>query len=336
MSDRDGATEGVRPHDVVLTDGDVRLRPFTEDDWDVVAPWVTDPRVLRFSDFVEERSLAEIQGIYRGVSRAAELFVIERNGVAVGDGWLQEMNLPRITAAFPGQRTSRIDLQLAHGAWGRGVGSKAIRLMTRHAFDRGDDLVFAVGIGDFNERSRRAFLRCRYVPWRRVPQPDRGPDASGYDLVCRRAFFFGSAPVQDHPGEDRIRAGASPYGAAIVVYRRARQLEVLVLHRSARGPESDGDWAWTPPAGARFPAEPIDECAARELHEEVGLELDMTPVGIDDAGWFVYLAEAPPDVAITLDAEHDRYEWVSVPEAVERCLPATVATSVERALSGLP
>ena len=85
----------------------------------------------------------------------------------------------------------------------------------------------------------------------------------------------------------------------------------------------------------RFPAEPIDECAARELHEEVGLDLEMVPVGIDDSGWFVYLAEAPPDVAITLDAEHDRYEWVSVPDAVERCLPATVATSIRRALSGL-
>ena len=151
-------------HDVLLADGVLLLRPFTEGDWGLVAPWVTDARVLRFTDCVGERPMAEVQGIYRGVSQRAELFVIERDGVAVGDGWLQEMNSPRIIGAFPGLRISRIDLQLAPEVWGQGVGSRAIRLMTGRAFDRGDDLVFGVDIADFNERSRRAFLRCGYVP----------------------------------------------------------------------------------------------------------------------------------------------------------------------------
>lgn len=202
---------GLRKHDVVLVDGDVRLRPFTEDDWRVIAPWATDPRVLRFSDFVERRTMAEIQGIYHGVSRTAELFVIERAGVPVGDGWLQEMNLARITSAFAGKRTSRIDLQLAYEVWGQGIGSRAIRLLTAHAFARGDDLVFGVDIGDFNERSRRAFLRSRFEPWRQVPQPHRGAGAFGYDLVCRPAHFYGTAPVEDNPGADPVRAGDPSY-----------------------------------------------------------------------------------------------------------------------------
>jgi 8-oxo-dGTP pyrophosphatase MutT (NUDIX family) len=291
---------------------------------------------LRFSDCAEERSMGEIQGIYRGVSHAAELFVIERDGVAVGDGWLQDMNLPRITRAFPGLRTSRIDLQLAHDVWGQGVGAGAIRLMTGRAFDRGDDLVFGVDISDFNERSRRAFLRCGYVPWRRVPQPWSGHDSFGYDLVCRPALFYGHAAVQEHPGPDRIRAGDRPFGATVVVWRRvARDNEVLILHRTRGGPDSEGDWAWTPPAGARFPAEPIADCAARELHEEVGLDLHLLPVGTDEAGWSTYLAEAPPDVVITLDPEHDRYEWVPVAIAANRCLPATVSASISRAITML-
>ena len=57
----------------------------------------------------------------------------------------------------------------------------------------------------------------------------------------------------------------------MVVYRRPA-IEVLVLHRT--GSAIKGDWAWTPP-GAPFPAEPIEHCAARELHEEVGLDLDL-------------------------------------------------------------
>lgn len=256
---------------------------------------------------MDERSIAEIQGIYRAVSQAAEVFVIERDGVAVGDGWLQEMNLPRITGAFPGLRTSRIDLQLAHDVWGQGIGSGAIRVMTERAFDRGDDLVFGLDISDFNERSRRAFLHCGYVPWRRVPQPWRDHEAFGSDLVCRPAMFYGTAPVQEHPGADRIRAADRPYGATVVVCRRVvSELEMLVLHRARAGPDDEGDWAWTPPAGARFPAEPVTDCAARELHEEVGLDLDLVPVGTDEAGWSTYVAEAPADVVITLDGEHDR------------------------------
>lgn len=54
-------------------------------------PWNTDPRVLWFSegDYVQERSVAEVQGIYRGVSRTADVFLIEHGGIAVGDGWVQ-------------------------------------------------------------------------------------------------------------------------------------------------------------------------------------------------------------------------------------------------------
>ncbi len=96
-------TEVLRTHDVVLVDGAVRLRPFTEDDWDVIAPWATDPRLLRYSDYVDERSMDELRGIYRGVSQAAELFVIECDGVSVGDGWLQEMNLVCRPAHFYGR-----------------------------------------------------------------------------------------------------------------------------------------------------------------------------------------------------------------------------------------
>jgi hypothetical protein len=100
--------------------------------------------VLWFSegDFVEKRSMIEVQGTYRGVSQAADVFVIESVGVAVGDGWVQAKNLPRVTTAFPGLRTSRVDLQLSHDVWGLGLGTRVMRLLTGHAFGRGDDVVF--------------------------------------------------------------------------------------------------------------------------------------------------------------------------------------------------
>ena len=91
----------------------------------------------------------------------------------------------------------------------------------------------------------------------------------------------------------------------------------------------EGDWAWTSPAGARQPGEAPSAAARRELLEEVGLELPLTgPLAhlTDDVALFA--AEAPADAEIVLDAEHDRYEWVTLEEGVRRCLPAVVGKAL--------
>ena len=323
----------LREHGVVLRDGVLELRPFTESDWHVAASWLTDERVLWFSegDDVPDRPLAETQSIYRAVSQAADIFLILDRGTPIGDGWVQRMNLARIIDRF-GDNTARIDLQLAVDSWGRGIGTRAIRSLTAHAFERGFDLAFGVDIGDYNERSRQAFLRARYVPWRRVKTPGAPKGRLVHDLICRPEHFYGRAPVIEHPGPDRIRAGDEPYGATVVVVRRSPDLEVLLLHRAAAAPDFDGDWAWTPPAGARFPAEPIDECAARELHEEAGLDVQPNPVD-PTTDWALYAVEVAPGSVIELDEEHDRYEWVPAADAARRCLPSVVRTDVQAALA---
>jgi 8-oxo-dGTP pyrophosphatase MutT (NUDIX family) len=113
-----------------------------------------------------------------------------------------------------------------------------------------------------------------------------------------------------------------PFGATIVVFRRAADgPELLLLHRAHHGPEYEGDWAWTPPAGSRLPGEPIEACARRELLEETGLALDLTPTECGTAEWCLYLAEATLDADVLLDAEHDRYEWVACSVAFDRCRP---------------
>jgi 8-oxo-dGTP pyrophosphatase MutT (NUDIX family) len=119
-------------------------------------------------------------------------------------------------------------------------------------------------------------------------------------------------------------AADKPHGAAVAVWReRGGTREWLLLHRAHHGPDYEGDWAWTSPTGARLPGEQVDDCAARELREETGLELPLTRVGGDE--WALYVAEAPPHAEVTLDPEHDRYEWLPYEEAVDRCLPAVAA-----------
>ncbi len=114
-----------------------------------------------------------------------------------------------------------------------------------------------------------------------------------------------------------------PHGATVMVLRRdAGNVDYLILHRAQAVGDAD-DWAWGPPAGARLPGEDVDACAGRELREATGLSLRLRPI-IDDPSWASFWAEAPISAEIKLSIEHDRYDWVSLEEAVRRCQPAIV------------
>jgi len=130
-----------------------------------------------------------------------------------------------------------------------------------------------------------------------------------------------------------------PYAACVVVWRHGpRGREFLLLHRvHAGGPEHHGDWAWTPPSGARLPGEAPDETARRELREETGLALLPTPVPgaavSEDVA--LYVADAPPDVEVVLDDEHDGFVWLPLEEAVQKCLPAEVGAGIRNVAAWL-
>ena len=82
--------------------------------------------------------------------------------------------------------------------WGRGLGSEAVALLVRFAFeDQGADAVFASDVADYNERSRRTFERLGFEPYAESPQPQPQPQPQSpgakarvtYDLILRREAF---------------------------------------------------------------------------------------------------------------------------------------------------
>ncbi len=116
-----------------------------------------------------------------------------------------------------------------------------------------------------------------------------------------------------------------PYGAAVVVYRRAGAgVEFLLLQRSPRDPAFAAAWAWGPPSGGRHPAKPLDRCAARELCEETVLRLPVRPTGAAALEWTVYRAEAPRGAGVAFAAEHDEYRWLPLAQALALATPAAV------------
>src|SRR6266542_2869142 len=123
------------------------------------------------------------------------------------------------------------------------------------------------------------------------------PSTAAWSSVLRMERTWDGLPV----------APEKPFASCVVVWRDGtRGREYLLLHRHHEGPEYEGDWAWTPPSGARQPRETPDEVA-------------------------LYVARAPSDAQIVLDVEHDRFEWLPRDEAVGRCLPARVGACITRA-----
>ena len=184
------AFQQIRPHDVMLSEGRVVLRPMTEADWPLLMMLNNDPEVLYYAegDDVASRSLDEVQAIYRHVSQAAFCFVIEHDGAAVGDCWLQQLNLERLRERFPGLDCRRIDLEIEPASWGLGIGGAALRLLVEFAFGReGADAVFACDVADYNGASRRLFERAGFTLFAATDQPPGAKARFTYDLVRLRA-----------------------------------------------------------------------------------------------------------------------------------------------------
>jgi dATP pyrophosphohydrolase len=99
---------------------------------------------------------------------------------------------------------------------------------------------------------------------------------------------------------------------------------LILRRRAAAGP----DWLWTCPSGVRESGESVDACARRELLEETGLSLEPHPTPCGREEWAVYVAEAPADAEVRLDAEHDDFEWLPLDQALARCKPEVVADGI--------
>jgi RimJ/RimL family protein N-acetyltransferase len=200
--------ERLRTHAVTLTGYRVVLRPMTEADWPMVERLNNDPRLAFYTedDDWQPYTLGRLQQIYRGISQNALMFVIEHGGRAVGECWLQRMNVPRILAEFPGKDVRRIDLAIGEPAlWGRGLGAEAIRLLVGLAFEREGADALVCFCGGHNPRSRRAFEKAGLRVRRTVPRPGGGKTAFGYDLLLTRQEYAqaggagGAPPAEELP-----------------------------------------------------------------------------------------------------------------------------------------
>jgi RimJ/RimL family protein N-acetyltransferase len=82
-----------------------------------------------------------------------------------------------------------VDLQLDRSWWGKGIGTRAIRLLTAHGFGHGADLIFAVDVASDNFGSQGAFQTNGYELWGQVEQPAGAKVPYRFDFLCHRGTF---------------------------------------------------------------------------------------------------------------------------------------------------
>ena len=181
----------LREHTVTVREGRILLRPLTEDDWETLLRWNSDPEVLFYAegDDVSTHTLEEVQHIYRSVSRTAFSFMIEVDGRPVGECQLQQMNLRRVLDRYPERDCRRIDIMLGEKqVWGQGIGTAAVGLLTRFGFEQERaDAIFGCDIADYNPRSRRAFEKIGFILDAEYAEPPGRKARAHVDLVLTRA-----------------------------------------------------------------------------------------------------------------------------------------------------
>ena len=179
----------LNEHNITLHGEQVVLRPMTENDWDILVRWNSDPEILYFSEGgdVESYDLEDVQGIYRWVSQNAFCFIIEFNDQPIGECWLQRMNIERLLEKYPRKDCRRIDLMIGEKRlWGCGLGTDTIRTLTRFGLEEeGADMIFGL-VGDYNLRSVGAFKKAGYEVDAEVEEPPGEKAKFSYDLVIRR------------------------------------------------------------------------------------------------------------------------------------------------------
>ncbi len=153
----------IQSHNVTLHGGNDRykitLRPLSDEHLPYLYKWNGDPEVLYWTegDNVESYPPEVIHQIYGGSLENILYFLIEVNGEAVGECWLQKMNLPDVKAMHEeGTDVRRIDVSIGEKSyWGQGIGTLFVGMLITYAFECEHVDVLHCICEDYNIRSRR-------------------------------------------------------------------------------------------------------------------------------------------------------------------------------------
>ena len=190
----------IQSHGVTLRgENGLVLRPLCDDHLPLLYRWNSDPEVLYWceGDDVSCNDAETVHDIYGRTSQTAFCFLIEKDGLPIGECWLQKQNLPQLIELYPpGKDLRRIDMAIFEkDHWGRGLGTAAFRMLMDFAFNsQGCEVLHAVP-ADYNTRSNRMVQSCGFAEVLRIPTPDSVKAKEDICYALTREVYRGASRV---------------------------------------------------------------------------------------------------------------------------------------------
>lgn len=184
----------IKSHDITLYGGnkhEIILRPLSDEHLPLLYKWNADPEVLYWTesgkDIVRSYDKETVHKIYGGVSQNAFCFLIEADGLPIGECWLQRMNLKNVIAMYDSSvDVRRIDIAIGEkGYWNKGIGSEFITMVIDFAFNVEHVDVLHCFNEDYNPRARRMWEKngFTFILSEDLPQPQKGKYQYHYRLT---------------------------------------------------------------------------------------------------------------------------------------------------------
>ena len=184
----------IKEHNITLHGAlrahEITLRPLSDDHLPLLYKWNTDPEVLYWNegpgaDPANNKPEA-VQAIYEGTSNAGYCFIIEIDGVAIGECLLCKMNVDYILETYPTSAdVRRIDILIGEQSyWNVGIGSAVVQMLLHLAFNNEKtDIVYGI-TGGYNKRSGRVFEKNGFSLFLERPS-DNFREENGLELHYR-------------------------------------------------------------------------------------------------------------------------------------------------------
>ena len=139
----------------------VRLRAYREDDLKNCVAWLNNPAVTRYLQFMRPWSVTEerawLERVMRNDDPAMVTYVVETSdGEYAGSAGLMGID-PRNHSAEAGIVIARPE------DWGRGLGTEAMLVLLRHAFEELNLHRVHLRVYSFNERGMRSYKKLGFV-----------------------------------------------------------------------------------------------------------------------------------------------------------------------------
>jgi len=187
----------IQSHDVTLyggNDHDIILRPLCDDHLPLLYKWNADPEVLYWTeggpDIKRSYDAETVHKIYGGPRDRVMYFLVEVDGVPIGECWLQRMNVQEILDLYPGKDVRRIDMMIGEKAyWGKGLGTAFVNMLIDYAFyGEGVDVMHCFA-EDYNVRSCKLWERLGFTQAYAFELPPGQKGSIQYHFALTRETF---------------------------------------------------------------------------------------------------------------------------------------------------